>query len=533
LSNQKQTEHITEEVIAYKVNNQFVQAKSDLPQGKVLEKIYINSPEGQKIYQDFVIFLMNMAVHRLFGADRLVFVEHSIGDGVYCAFWDRSEVRITSTDDVIASLKKEMKTIIKARLPIERITISIDQAYETLKKFRRDDLIRYLDYHNRNYLHFYRCDGYYDYYPRALPFNTGCEVKFDIENLNEGFILRFLNTEKGVKKGKFKLPKLLFSQFKEHESWIKILKVETVGEINRLIEKKRIREFILTEEALHEKKIAHLADIIYLRNDVKFVLVAGPSSSGKTTFAQRLAIQLKVNGFKPFVLGMDDYFLPRAETPILPNGELDFESINAMDLKLLNDDLLALLAGKEVRLPRYNFIKGVREQSDHYLKLGSQNILIMEGIHGLNERLTAAIPQKNKFKIYISALNQLNIDYHNRIPTTDCRKIRRIVRDYQFRGYSAEDTLIRFPSVVAGERVNIFPYQENADIMFNSSLTYELGVLRKHIMPLLRSIDFRSPVYIDAQNLIALFEHFLDIKDELVPSNSLLREFIANSVFEY
>jgi uridine kinase len=524
---------MTDDVIAYKVNNQFVQPKSELLQSKLLEKIYINSPEGQRIYQDFVIFLMNMAVYRLFGSDVLAFVEHSIGDGVYCDLWDKSDARVDSSEEVLASLKKEMKAIITSRLPIEKKTISIDQAYETLKQFRRDDLIRYLDYHNRSYLHLYHCDGYYDYYPRALPFNTGCEVKFDIVKLNEGFVLRFLNTEKGVKTTKFKLPKLLFSQFKEHEGWIKILNVETVGEINRLIEKKRIREFILTEEALHEKKIAHLADTIFLRKDVKFVLVAGPSSSGKTTFAQRLAIQLKVNGYKPLVLGMDDYFLPRSETPILPNGELDFESIYAMDLKLLNDDLLALLAGKEVRLPRYNFKKGVREQSDHYLKLGPKNIIIMEGIHGLNELLTAAIPKKNKFKIYISALNQLNIDYHNRIPTTDCRKIRRIVRDYQFRGYSAEDTLIRFPSVVAGERVNIFPYQENADFMFNSSLTYELGVLRKHIMPLIRSIDFRSPVYIDAQNLIALFEHFLDIKDELVPSTSLLREFIANSVFEH
>jgi uridine kinase len=289
----------------------------------------------------------------------------------------------------------------------------------------------------------------------------------------------------------------------------------------------------MTEEALHEKKIANLADNITRKKETKLVLIAGPSSSGKTTFAKRLAVQLSVNGYIPYVMGLDDYFVPRIETPKLPNGEYDFESIMALDIDLINKDLTALLEGDEIRLPRYNFFTGDREVSNHTLRLGTDNILIIEGIHGLNEILTASIPTENKVKIYISALNQLNIDNHNRIPTTDCRKIRRIVRDSQYRGYSAEETLMRFPAVREGEEKNIFPFQEEADYIFNSTLTFELAVLKKYVTPLLRSIDYRSLVYNEAQDLLALIEHFLDIKDELVPNNSILREFIGGSIFEY
>jgi uridine kinase len=526
------TANLPSDVIAYRINNQFVQSIREITKEITPEKVYINSSAGQKIYQDFLIFILNMAVFRIYGVNKTVLVEHSIGDGVYCELQSDGRIwQVPATE--IAKIKKEMALIIKEKIIIEMVIVTIDKAYEIMQRMNRPDVIKNLDFHNRRVIQLYKSNDYYDYYPRHLPFDTGCDVKYDIVGVSDGFILRFLNKENVSSKTKFVLPKLLFSQFQEHEKWIQILDVETVGDINRLIDKKSIRDFILTEEALHEKKIAHLADNILMRKSVKFVLIAGPSSSGKTTFAKRLAIQLRVNGYEPFVMGLDDYFLPRSMTPRLPNGDYDFENIQAMDLKLLNSDLTALLKGKEIRLPRFNFITGEREESKHRLQLGEKNILIIEGIHGLNDLLTSALPSSCKAKIYISALNQLNIDNHNRIPTTDCRKIRRIVRDSQFRGYSAEDTLSRWEAIADGEKINIFPFQEGADYMFNSSLTYELGVLRKHVMPLLRAIDYQSPMYNEAQDLIALFEHFIDIKDELVPNNSILREFISNSLFEY
>ena len=490
------------------------------------QKIDTSSPQGQRMYQDFLIFLLNMSVYRLFGVERQLMVHYSIGDGVFCKFINDA-VDSELSDEVIARLKSEMFHIISEQIFIEKIPVPVEKAYDILEAFGRPDVIKNLDFHNKKYLQLYKADDYFDYYPRALPFNTDCDIRFDIVKVNDGFVLRFTPEKE------FVLPKLLFSQFQEHDHWCKILDVQTVGDINRLINKHSVRDFILTEEALHEKKIAHLADSIFMRKTVKFVLIAGPSSSGKTTFAQRLAVQLSVNGFHCKVIGMDDYFLPRDRTPRPPNGEHDFESIKALDVPLLNDHLNCLLRGESVRLPRFNFFSGEREESNHILKLGDNDILIIEGIHGLNEELTASIPCENKVKIYISALNQLNIDYHNRIPTTDCRKIRRIVRDAQYRGYSAEQTLQRWHSIRAGEDTNIFPFQEQADFMFNSSLTYELGVMRKHVMPLLRSIHYKSSVYNDAHDLIALFEHFMDIKDELVPHNSILREFMSGSVFEY
>ncbi len=441
-----------------------------------------------------------------------------------------------------------MIALIEKRIPIQKETIPIDKAYDIFEKLQRFDLIRNLNFWNKRNIEVYKTDMnidsdkhtrknsaniYYDYYPRPLAPHTGCAKQFDFVMLKPGFILRFPTIHKCELNNKFELPKMLFLQHQEHDKWLEILDVQTVGELNKLISQNKIRDFILTEEALHEKKLATLADSIYLNKKAKFILIAGPSSSGKTTFAKRLSVQLKVNGLNPYIIGLDDYFLPRTQTPRLDNGDYDFESIYSLDIKHLNNDLTKLLNNEEIILPRYNFITGDRELSEHKLKLKENDILIIEGIHGLNDILTESIPHENKVKIYISALNQLNMDFHNRIPTTECRKIRRIARDAQYRGYSAEETLIRWTSVREGEDKNIFPYQENADFMFNSTLTYELAILRKHVMPMLRAINYNSPVYNEAQDLIALFEHFLDIKDELVPNNSLLREFTSNSIFDY
>lgn len=515
-------------VVAYKINNQFVHGNTIVEKDSEVEAIYLNSPQGLRIYQDFLIFLLNFAVRNIFGTQKEIVIEHSIGDGVYCEFIDD-----VVNEKFIEKIHIEMKRLISLKIPIEKISLPIDHAYEIFEKLNRKDVLKNLNFNSKRYIEIYKANDYYDYYPRPLAPHTGCADKFDFFIEGSGFILRFPSVSHCSLSENFELPKLLFSQHQEHDKWLKILNVQTVGDLNRLIHKKQIRDFILTEEALHEKKIAHLADSILIRKTAKFVLIAGPSSSGKTTFAKRLAVQLKVNGYKPYVLGLDDYFLPRSQTPRLENGEYDFESIRSLDLELLNKDLTALLEKKEIKLPRYNFFTGEREDSNHTLKLGPENILIIEGIHGLNEQLTSSIPAENKVKIYISALNQLNLDFHNRIPTTECRKIRRIVRDAQYRGYSAEETLQRWTSVREGEDKNIFPYQEDADFMFNSTLTFELGVLRKHVMPMLRAIDYKSVVYNESQDLIALFEHFLDIKDELVPNNSILREFLSNSIFEY
>ena len=518
----------THNVVAYKINNQYVHGNTIISKDSEVEAVYLDSPQGLKIYQDFLVFLLNMAIFRLYGTEKQLGIEHSIGDGLYCEFLNEN-----IDADTIEEINKEIQNLVSQRIPIEKLSIPIDEAYEIAESLKRDDLIKNLNYNNSRYVEMYKAEDYYDYYPRPLAPHTGCVDKYELIPHGDGMILRFPSVLTGKMTEQFEFPKLLFMQNQEHDKWLKILDIATVGDLNALNPRAKIRDFILTEEALHEKKIAFLADNITVRDSAKFVLIAGPSSSGKTTFAKRLAVQLKVNGFEPFVLGMDDYFLPRTKTPKKENGEYDFESIYSLDLELLNNDLTTLLNGGEVRLPKYNFFTGDRETSNHFLKIGPNNILIMEGIHGLNEQLTASIPSKNKVKIYISALNQLNIDNHNRIPTTECRKVRRIVRDAQYRGYSAEETLMRWSSVREGEDKNIFPFQEQADFMFNSSLTYELGVLKKHIKPMLRSINYKSPVYNEAQDLIALVEHFLDIKDELVPINSILREFLFGSIFEH
>ena len=516
------------DVVALKLNNQYLHGNKIITKDSEIEAIRFDCPQGARLCQDLLIFLLNMSIFNLYGNSKILTIEHSIGDGVYCEF-----INEKVSDVMLNDIKAEMQSVISQKISIEKITVSIDDAYEILHEFNRDDVIKNLDFSNKKYLELYKAGDYFDYIPRPIALHTSCAMHYDVVKEGKGFILRFPSEDTGVLSTGFTIPKMLFLQNQEHDKWIKILDVETVGDLNEMISQKKIRDFIMTEEALHEKKIATIADYVKMRKTAKIILIAGPSSSGKTTFAKRLAVQLKVNEYKPFVLGLDDYFLPRSRTPRLQDGEYDFESINALDLELLNHDLTALLKGTEIRLPRYNFFTGEREMSDHFLKMDPENILIIEGIHGLNEKLTSSIPQDNKVKIYISALNQLNIDYHNRIPTTDCRKIRRIVRDAQYRGYSAEETLTRWASVRDGEHKNIFPFQEDADFMFNSSLTYELGVLGKHALPMLRSINYKSPTFDEAHDLISLLEHFLDIRDTLVPMNSILREFISGSVFEY
>ncbi len=517
-------------IITFRINNEYFGSNHLIETDTKMEMINYTDSDGHRMYQDGSIFLMMKAIHNVLPAHIQTIVEHSIGDGVYCEVFGKE---FELSPDHIEAIKNEMIRLVQAELPIEKISLTHLEAEQLFMQQGRLDIVRDIHDLNKKSYVFFKCEDYYDYYIRQLAYNTKVLNVFDLVYIKPGFILRFPDPKKCEIKNVFVFPRKLFAAHQEHDKWLHILRVHTLHDLNKYNEQYKISEFIQIEEALHEKKIAYMADQIAQKSNAKIVLIAGPSSSGKTTFAKRLAVQLRVNGLMPLVIGMDDYFLPRTETPRKPDGDFDFESIYAMDLPLLNEQLLGLLEGKEVELPKYNFVLGDREFGHHKLKMKKDNIIVMEGIHAINDKLTASIPSSQKIKIYISALNQLNIDNHNRIPTTDSRKIRRIVRDNNYRGYTAEETIMRWESVREGEDKNIFPYQENADYMFNSSLTYELGILKKYVMPLLSSISKHSSVYLEAQRLISILDHIHDIQDDLIPYNSILREFTKGSIFKY
>ncbi|PID28484.1 MAG: nucleoside kinase [Candidatus Cloacimonadota bacterium] len=484
---------------------------------------------GLSIYQDTLIFIMMKAFSNLYNYNPDLVVEHSIGDAVYCEFFKETETK----EEVAVKLTEEMRRICEADLPIERLEIPIQEAINIFGKQKREDVIYNLKTYKNPKIGIYKCGEYYDYYIRQLAESTGYASVFEVKPYNGGILLRFPLRKSGKLSPEFKISKKLFDTNQEYDKWLNIMKLHNVSTLNQYGETKEIQEIILMEESLQEKKIAGLADKILNNKECKLILIAGPSSSGKTTFAKRLSIQLRINNFDTIILGMDDFFLPRTETPRKANGEFDFESIKSMDLEYLNSALTEILSGKRVQLPKYDFKSGTQQLSNEFVEMKNNSVVIMEGIHGINDALTPAIPAENKIKIYVSPLNQLNIDYHNRIPTTDCRKIRRIVRDFQYRGYSAEETLERWESIREGEEQNIFPFQENADFMFNSCLTYELGVLKKYAVPILQKVPTFSSSYVESRRLISLLEHFSDIPDNCVPFNSILREFTSDSAFDY
>ena len=379
----------------------------------------------------------------------------------------------------------------------------------------------------------YFCEEYYNYFYGVMPLSTGYIKLFDIKKYRDGFIVRYPSRNNPTELGEFKETKKLQSTLDEYDDINRLMHINTIKNLNSAIEEGRSNEVILTAEALHEKKIAEIADKIANKKGIKMVLIAGPSSSGKTTFAKRLGIQLRLHGMKPVTIGTDNYFVERKDTPRDENGEYDFETIEALDLELFNDHLTKLIGGEEIDVPTFDFKVGTKLYNGEKMNLNDDEILVIEGIHSLNDRLTANIPKENKFKIYISDLTVLNIDYYNRISTTDTRLIRRIVRDNNFRGYSALDTLKRWESVNNGENKNIFPFQEEADAMFNSSLVYELAVLSKYAKPLLDEIDNSVPEYAETKRLSTLLEYFDPIDEKAIPNNSILREFIGDSIFEY
>ncbi|EYE89049.1 ATPase AAA [Fervidicella metallireducens AeB] len=492
-----------------------------------VQPITINNSLGVRTYMRSLSFLLIKAVEEVFPGSRVT-IEHSLSKGLYGEIYNGREI----TDNDILLIKTKMKELVIKDEKIEKIKVNKDEAIKIFKRYGMNDKLRLLKHIEQSYINIYKCGYLYDYFYGPMVPSMGYLKIFDIMRYNRGFILTYPHEDDPVAIPVFKdLPKLA-KVFKETEDWSKILDVGCVGALNDKVESGEIEEIILVAEGLHEKKIANIADKIYENIDkIKIVLIAGPSSSGKTTFSKRLSIQLRVLGLRPFAISLDDYFVDRERTPKDEKGNYDFESIKALDLELFNKHLTQLLSGEEVEFPVFNFKTGSREWSGRKYRMQENSILVIEGIHGLNEVLTKAIPRENKYKIYISALTQLNIDDHNRIPTTDVRMLRRIVRDNMSRGRNAEATILSWKMVRDGEEKNIFPFQEEADTMFNSTLVYEMSILKKYAEPLLREIKKESPAYIEAKRLLIFLSYFKSAGEEIIPNNSIIREFIGRSCF--
>lgn len=513
-------------IVAALVDNKLRELSFEVEDDCVIEWVDLAKSDGIRIYQRTLSFIFIRATMELFRGIHVI-VRHSLSKGLFCDFEYSRE--ITEVD--VQKIKTRMNEIIEREEPIYKTSIEVEEAKAIFEDLEFISIANLLKYRSYDRINIYTSGWIKNYFYGYMLPNTKYIKIFDVISYDHGVILRHPTTQSPYELPVFEEHKKLAQIFRESEAWGDISSVSNVFELNDEIEKNNYKELMILGEALHEKKVSQIADQIS-KLDKKLILVAGPSSSGKTTFANRLRIQLKVNGYKPVTLSTDDYFVDRKFTPLDENGDYDFESIDAVDVNQFNEDLSNLLAGEEVELPFFNFITGSREYSGRKLKITDKQPIIIEGIHGLNEKLTSKISADKKFKIYISALTQLNIDDHNRIPTTDSRLIRRIVRDSKYRGHDAIRTLQLWPAVIRGEEKNIFPFQEDADVMFNSALSFELAVLKKHAEPLLQAIDEKESVYAEAKRLLKFLSYFISIDDDnLVPITSILKEFIGGSYF--
>ena len=460
--------------------------------------------------------------------DAIVTMEHSIGKWVFGEIHKKEPL----TEQEVNNIKQEMQKLIDKNYPIKRIKVKREEAIKIFQNYGMTDKVKLLQQTGFKVVTLYELDGRYDYFYGPMWESTGVIKNFDVKFYNGGFILGYPTDENLMVVNKFVEQRKLTNIFRETEKWLNILGIGEVGSLNEKISNGELIDLIMISEALHEKKIAQISDMINEKKEIKAVFVAGPSSSGKTTFANRLAIQLKVNGLNPIPISLDNYFVNREDTPKDENGEYDFESIKSIDVKFFKDQMKELFEGKEVEIPIFNFLTGYREKSGSKVKMPKNGILIIEGIHGLNPILTSSLDENNIFKIYISALTQLNLDNHNRISTADVRRVRRIVRDSLSRGKNAEETLLMWPSIKKGEEKNIFVYQEEADVMFNSTLVYELCVLKKKALEELDKVGADSSVYDEVKRLKAFLGFFDEIDKGLVPENSILREFVGGSIFK-
>ncbi|HJA05728.1 MAG TPA: nucleoside kinase [Candidatus Mediterraneibacter pullicola] len=494
-----------------------------------LRFVTTGDPIGHATYKRSMCLLLVKAVHDVAGHDKLerVRLHFSVDKGYYCTV----EGDVELTQDFLGKVEARMREISSENVPIDKRSIHTDSAVELFHRHGMYDKERLFEYRRVSKVNIYSINEFEDYYYGYMVPDTGCLKYFSLHLYDQGFVIQMPTRENPEEVPEFKPSPKLFHVLKESVLWGDGQNIETVGALNDMITKGDMREVVLVQEAHQERQIGEIAKQIADKGNVRFVLVAGPSSSGKTTFSHRLSIQLRVNGLSPHPIAVDNYFVDREHTPRDKDGNYDFECLGAIDIKQFNEDMSRLIRGEEVRLPIFDFKTGKRQYENHPKRLGEKDILVIEGIHCLNPKLTEMMDDENKFKIYISALTQLNIDEHNRIPTTDGRLIRRLVRDARTRGASAARTISMWPSVRRGEEENIFPYQEQADVMFNSSLLYELAVLKQYVEPLLFGVDKESEEYLEAKRLLKFFDYFVGIGSEYVPTNSLLREFIGGGCF--
>lgn len=514
-------------IIAARVDNDIRELSYILDRDCKVKFIDLTEEDGMRIYRRSLYFIFMKASYDLF-PDRRVIISHAVSKGLFCEL--RGEKELEPAD--VEQIEARMHEIVAQAIPFEKREIPLEEAEALFKSTGRMDRYHSLEHRKKNFVTIYNCGGMDDYFYGYMAPDTGYIKFFGLRHHLGGLIIQFPEKSSPGTLPKYVEQEKLFNIYLEYKKWGRILEVENVGALNDLIKQGKSTSIVRISEALHEKKLAKIADMIANSGQEKrIILIAGPSSSGKTTFAQRLSIQLRVNGLKPVTISLDDYFVNREETPKDEFGDYDFEALEAIDVKFFNKQLKELIQGLEVELPLFNFNTGTREPVGKKLQIEEDNVLVIEGIHGLNEKLTSEIPAQSKFKIYVSALTSMNIDDHNRIPTTDNRIIRRIVRDHQFRGSSAVSTIKRWPSVRRGEDRNIFPFQESADIMFNSSLMYELGILKTFAEPLLNEIDNTAPEYSEARRLIEFLSYFVPLDCKDVPMNSIIKEFIGGSCF--
>ncbi len=523
----KEIEESNFPVIGSIVNNEFKNLQDVIKEDSEVELINIASKEGMKMYRRTLVYIACKAVEELYAPLKL-YVNYQLANAMFCNI-DKTE----NSNEIIKQIETKMHEIVDADLEIRKVVMNREEAKEFYEKTGTTKGKLQYELEGNNEISMYYCGDYYNYCYGTLGNRTGITKLFKLEKYKDGFLIKYPNS-----KDPFTIPEHLKERkltwaFEEYKDIHKILNLGTVYRLNSRIEQDDIKDTIMLAEALHEKKIASIADKVAKNKAIKMVLIAGPSSSGKTTFAQRLGLQLRLNKIQPVTISVDNYFVERENNPKDESGEYDFECIEAVDTKLFNDHLLRLLNGEEIEVPTFNFKTGHKEYNGNKMKLEDHQILVIEGIHCLNDKLTEQIPKEQKYKVYASALTVLSMDRYNRISTTDTRLVRRIVRDYQFRGYSAQHTIHTWPIVNRGEERNIFPYQEQANSVFNTSLIYELSALKPIVMPLLEEIPNTCREYAEAQRLINTLKYFKEIPSEFIPPNSILKEFLGGGHFKY
>ena len=522
--------HTDAPVILVMVNGKLRELQKRLKSDCTLEFVTTKDHIGFETYKRSVCLVLLRAIYDVAGRENVdkVMIHYSVGNGYYFTM----EGKAALDQDFLDKVKLQMHKLADECTPIGKRSVNTDEAVALFHKHRMYDKEKLFRFRRVSKVNIYNIGYYDDYFYGYMADHAGYVQYFDLKLYDEGFVLELPERKNPSVIPPFQPQDKIFHVQKESQEWAEKMDISYVGDLNDRITKEGISNILLVQEALQEAKISDIAQRIVSEGNKKFIMIAGPSSSGKTSFSHRLSIQLTAHGMKPHPIGVDNYFKNREDTPFDEFGEKNYECLEAIDVEQFNKDMLALLNGERVELPVFNFKTGLREYKGDFLKLGKDDVLVIEGIHGLNDKLSYALPAESKFKIYISALTQLNIDEHNRIPTTDGRLIRRIVRDARTRGTSAKETIARWPSVRRGEEANIFPYQEEADVMFNSALVYELACLKVYAEPLLFGIDKSEPEYLEAKRLLKFLDYFISVPSEDIPHNSLLREFVGGSCFD-